>query len=121
MSVQIEFISSSSLAGKSSAEKIKFILGIVKQEKKILVLEEPLSSTEEKQLISSTMANVDKKFPGIEVCSLGDSHDAGTQNLITWLIKLLGGKTSGLTVIGPSNLVKQVKRDPGKLRLWTSS
>jgi len=119
MSIQIEFVSSNSLAGKSSNEKIKFILGIVKQDK-ILVLEEPLTPSEEKQLISSTMASVSKNFPGIEVCSLGDARDAGTQNLKTKLIKWLGGKTSGLTVIGPSNLVKQVKRDPGKLRLWTS-
>lgn len=120
MSVQIEFVSASSLAGKSSAEKIRIILGIVKQDKKILVLEESLSPAEEKQLISSTMANIDKKFPGIEVCSLGDAHDASTRDLKTRLIKWLGGKTSGLTVVGPSNLVKQVKRDPGKLRLWTS-
>ncbi len=117
MSIQIEFVSSDSLAGKSSNEKIKFILGIVKQDK-ILVLEEPLTPGEEKQLISSTMASVSKNFPGIEVCSLGDAHDANAQNLKTKLIKWLGGKTSGLTVVGPSNLVKQVKRDPGKLRLW---
>jgi hypothetical protein len=35
------------------------------------------------------------------------------------LIKLLGGK-AGLTVVGPSNLVKQIKRDPGKLRLYAN-
>jgi len=32
---------------------------------------------------------------------------------------LLGGKPSGLTVVGPSTLVKQIKRDPDKLSLLT--
>lgn len=117
MAVKIEFIASSALSGKTASEKIHFILSNVK-EGKIVVLEEPLTPQEEKQLISRTMASVTKNFPGIEVSSLGE---ATTTDLRARIIKLLGGKTSGLTVVGPSNLVKQVKRDPEKLRLWAGA
>ncbi len=112
MVVQIDFISFSSLKDKTSEEKIKFILNHVKQDK-ILVLDTTLDLDEEKQLISQTMANVTKNFPGIEVSTLGRESD----DLRTRLIKLLGGKTTGLTVIGPTNLVKQLKKDPDKLKL----
>lgn len=113
MSVDIVFISSDSLAGKSKSEKIKVILKNVREDR-IIVLETPLSPNEEKELISSTMKSVSPKFPGIEVTSLGVGK---ADDLRTQLIKFLGGKTTGLTVIGPSNLVTEVKRDPDKLRL----
>lgn len=117
MAVKIEFIASSVLSGKTAGEKIHFILSNVK-EGKIVVLEEPLTPQEEKQLISRTMARVTKNFPGIEVSSLGEPT---ATDLRARIIRLLGGKTSGLTVVGPSNLVKQVKRDPEKLRLWAGA
>ncbi len=115
MAVQIEFLSSGTLANKTSAQKIKFILDAVKQEK-IVVLEQALTPAEEKELITQTMGTVTKKFPGIEVSSLSG---APASDLRSMLIQLLGGK-AGLTVVGPSNLVKQIKRDPGKLRLLTN-
>ncbi|MEM0475806.1 MAG: DUF2073 domain-containing protein [Candidatus Norongarragalinales archaeon] len=115
MAIQIEFVSAAALAGKSSNEKIKLILASVKQDK-IVVLEQALSPAEEKELITQTMGSVSKRFPGIEISSLSE---APARDLRSMLLTLLGGK-SGLTVVGPSNLVKQIKRDPGKLRLLAS-
>lgn len=112
MGVHIEFISQKVLSGKTQAEKLNFILNSVKKDK-ILVLEEPLSREEEAKLIEKTMGSVSKEFPGIEVSTLGES----TEDLRSALIKMLGGRPAGLTVIGPSNLVKQVKKDPNKLQL----
>jgi len=115
MAVQIEFISAATFSNKTSAQKTRLILEAVKQDK-IVVLEQALTPAEEKELITQTMGNVSKRFPGIEVSSLSD---APARDLRSILIQLLGGKT-GLTVVGPSNLVKQIKRDPGKLRLFAS-
>ena len=111
--VQIEFISAGALSSRTPGEKIRAILDSVKKNK-IVVLESPLSREEEAKLISSTMSSVGAKFPGIEISTLGDESDT----LRSSLIKLLGGKTSGLTIVGPSNLVRQVKRNPGKLSLF---
>ena len=114
MKVEIEVISAKALYGKSQSEKLAFILNAVKKNKnKILVLEEPLSRSEEKDLISKTMPLVSKDFPGIEIASIGEE----VSDLRSQFLKFLGGKTTGLTVIGPSKLVRQVKRDPNSLSL----
>lgn len=110
--VQIEFISSKVLEGKDSEHKLKYILDNVRKDK-ILVLEEALTLQEEKMLIQRTMELVSKNFPGIEVSALGK----GENDLRTALIRLLGGRTPGLTVVGPSNLVRELRRDPNKLHL----
>ena len=114
MKVELEVISAKALAGKTSGEKLSLILNAVKKNRnKILVLEEPLSRGEEKELITKTMPLVSKDFPGIEIASIGE----GSPDVWTQFIKFLGGKTTGLTVVGPSNLVRQVKRDPNSLSL----
>ncbi len=113
MSVQIELVAAKSLEGKSSAEKVSLVLGAVKKDK-IVVLETPLSHQEEKMLIEKTMQQVSDKFSGIEISTFGEQND----DLKSRLVKMLGGKTYGFTVIGPSHLVKQIKRDPDKLNLF---
>jgi len=113
--IQIEFVSAKSLSGKTSDEKLKAVLVAVKKGK-IVVLEAALSRQEEKELIKKTMESVSDDFPGIEISSFGEEPE----DMRAQLIKFLGGKTAGLTVIGPSTLVKQVKRDPGRLNLFAS-
>ena len=114
MAVQIEFVSSKTLKKMSSAEKIKMVLESVKKNT-ILVLEESLSMDEERQLIRETMKVITKNFPGIEISSLSTEE----KDFRSTLMGLLGGKTSGLTVVGPANLVKEMKKDPNKLRVLT--
>ncbi|MBI4360920.1 DUF2073 domain-containing protein [Candidatus Micrarchaeota archaeon] len=116
MGIELQFISAEALRDKTPPQKVEFILEEIKKSKdRILVIEGSLSNVEERELIAKTMQLVSKKFPGIEVASLGEqSSDFKAQ-----LIKLLGGKPAGLTVVGPSTLVKQIKRDPNKLSLLT--
>ncbi len=116
MGIEIQFIASDKLKDKTPPQKVQFILDHIKKSKnRILVIEGSLSSSDEKELITKTMAAIDKSFPGIEVASVGEQ----SSTLKTQLIKLLGGKPSGLTVVGPSTLVKQIKKDPDKLSLLT--
>lgn len=116
MGVQIEFMSASTIADLSGSKKVDFLLKSIKGNK-IIVIDEQLTPQEERELITETMKRVSSKFPGIEVSSLGTDSDA----LKTFLIKMLGGRVGGLTVIGPSNLVKEIKRDPNKIRLLATS
>ncbi|MEK6953458.1 MAG: DUF2073 domain-containing protein [Candidatus Micrarchaeota archaeon] len=115
--VQIEFVAVKTLHGKDADEKAKYIINAVKKERKILILEEALSREEERVLYQLTMENVSKDFPGIEISSFGEEAPGVRQALIA----LLGGKKAGLTIIGPSNLVKQIKKDPDKLRFLAGS
>ncbi|MBI5036820.1 DUF2073 domain-containing protein [Candidatus Micrarchaeota archaeon] len=114
MGIEIHFVSSDVLSGQTPKEKIGFILKEIKKTKnRILVLEGSLTRAEEKDLIAKTMGEVSKTFPGLEIASLGE----GPSDFRAEIVKLLGGRPGGLTVIGPSSLVKQIKRDPDKLSL----
>jgi hypothetical protein len=116
MAIQIEFISSEALKPMNEQGRTNYILRSVKKNK-ILVLDGMLSPEEEKTLIQETMKKIDAQFPGIEISTLGRSED----DLKTRLIRLLGGTLGGITVIGPSKLVKEIKKDPNRLNLFASA
>lgn len=111
MDIEIEFISSVELGDKESKKRIRYILDRVKKNK-IIVIEESLSTLEEAQLIEETMKQVSDKFPGIEISTLGEKNIEGLRHR---LIKLLGGTSGGLTVIGPAKLVKKIKKEPTRI------
>lgn len=116
MAIQIEFISSEALRPMEGRDRTDYILKSVRKNK-ILVLDGMLSPEEEKTLIQETMKKIDSQFPGIEISTLGRSED----DLKTKLIRMLGGTLGGITVIGPSKLVKEIKKDPNRLNLFASA
>ncbi|MFH1447678.1 MAG: DUF2073 domain-containing protein [Candidatus Micrarchaeota archaeon] len=116
MTLQIEFISSNSLKPMDEEERMDYILRSVSKNK-IIVLDEMLSPVEEKNLIQETMKRIDSKFSGIEISTLGKNES----DVRTKIIKMLGGNIGGMTVIGPSKLVKQIKRNPNKINLFAES
>jgi hypothetical protein len=113
--IHIEFVASEVL-DKEGGSKTNYILKNVKADT-ILVLEDPLTPEEETELISETMKKVDLNFPGIEVSTLGTE----AEGLRSALIHILGGKTRGLTVIGPSKLIRQIKKNPNSIDLFTKN
>ncbi|MFH1470751.1 MAG: DUF2073 domain-containing protein [Candidatus Micrarchaeota archaeon] len=115
MTLQIEFVSQAALRPMDEQKKMNYILKSVKRNK-IVVLDGMLSPAEEKNLIQETMRNIDGKFPGIEISILGNSEE----DLRVKLIRLLGGTVGGMTVIGPSKLVKEIKKDPNRLNMLAS-
>lgn len=108
--VEIVFLSNKS----TNNVDLDSILAIVKKGK-IVVLESPLSRQEEAKLIQNTMTSIDKKFTGIEIATLGEQD----KTILDSIVQLLGGKQSGLTVVGPAKLVKEIKKHPDKLKLTT--
>lgn len=114
MAIEIEFISSDVVKGRYGEEKMAYILNKIKKDK-ILVIEGSLSSLEESMLIEKTMSAIDEKFRGIEISTLKESAGEGIRER---LIRFLGGKQGGLTVIGPSKLIKKVKKEPQTIMLF---
>lgn len=114
MGIEIEFVSSDVLENRDREEKIRFILRKIKRDK-ILVLEESLTPLEETMLIEKTMAAIDEKFRGIEISTLKEKTEGGMRQK---LIRMLGGRVGGLTVIGPSKLIKRLKKEPQKILLF---
>lgn len=109
----------SEIAKLKSSERIKKILDIV-LENKIVVLQGKLEPVEEISLIQSTMALVGriKKFKGVEIATLnpGESNNF-LSKFKNALAKALIGSTSGITIIGPAAIIKEIKKDPSKVEL----
>ena len=103
-----------------SEEKIKKLLKLVKEEK-ILMMEGRLTPSEEAKLIERTMEQIDKRFKGVEVCTIyanNGKKKQTVQNIIkNGFFKLILGGRHGVTIIGPATIIKEIKRDPNKIEL----
>lgn len=103
--ISVNLISRNKLEEFSSDEKLKFILNEVKKGK-ILVLENGLTPIEQTSLIERTMREIEEDtFIGVEMEGYGEDAP-------TFLQKILGMmKRPRMTMIGPANLLKTVKKD----------
>ena len=103
--IAFNLISRQKLGGLTSDEKLKFILKEVKNGK-ILVLEQGLTPFEQANLIERTMKEIEQDtFIGVEMEGYGEDSP-------TFLQKLFGmTKRPRLTLIGPANLLKMIKKD----------
>jgi hypothetical protein len=116
----LEFVPYSSLEGLSSIGKIKKLLNIAKQNK-IVFLEGRLGKEEEGELIKTTMEEIDDEFKGIELAVIdpNNSNVKGFSKFKVVLAQKLLGNRQGMTIIGPANIVKEIKKDPNKIQLFT--
>lgn len=118
--VTLQFIPHHDLAGLTQNQKIQKILKSVREDK-IIVVDGRLAANEEAELIQRTMELIDKKFKGIEICSI--DHKQKNMLFIDKVKKavadFLMNKQSGMTVIGPATVVKEIKKDPNKIELFT--
>ncbi len=106
--VQIDLISEDILSAMDTGDKIRLILDGV-QMGNVIVLEKGLTPDEEAKLIQTTMTEISAEdFSGIEIESYPDRMARPT-----WVDRVLGRRTvrNRLTVIGPANKMKTVKRD----------
>lgn len=114
----IQFIPNAEMSSLDSEARIKKVISLIKTDR-ILVLEGGLSSEEEMQLIERTMEQISKEFRGIEICTISNEKKKleFSNKLRETVLKMFGYK-SGLTIIGPASLVKEIKRDPTKIELF---
>jgi hypothetical protein len=100
-----------------SSEKIGRILEVVKGGD-IVMLEGRLDSEIEADLIAQAMANISGKFTGVEVAYLGSVKARSfAQKIKEQIVKILVRDRMGITVIGPSKVIKEIKMDPDKLEV----
>ncbi len=118
--VTIQFVPYTEIEGLSGLGKIRKLLNIAKMNK-IVMLQGRLKKEEEVELIKTTMEEIDKKFKGIEMAVINPTQTAkdGFQKFKYSMLNTFFGDTQGLTIIGPSNIVKSIKKDPNKIELLT--
>ena len=118
--VTLQFIPYTEIAGLSSVGRIRKLLNIAKQNK-IVLLQGRLKKDEEVELIKATMEEINKEFKGIEMAVINPKQEGagGLDKIKNDFIELLLGDRSGMTIIGPANVVKSIKKDPNKIELLT--
>jgi len=118
--VTIQIIPFSEIEGLSSVGRIRKLLNIAK-ENKIVLLQGKLKREEEAELIKATMEEINKDFRGIELAVIDPStkESKGFKKIKDQIINKLLGSRASLTVIGPANVVKEIKKDPRKIELLT--
>jgi hypothetical protein len=116
----LQFVPYDQIRKLSTEDRIKKLLTMVKDEK-ILVLEGRLKKKEEAELIKRTMEEITEKFKGIEISVVyPDKKKVDIGGMIKQnLAELLLGERQGLTIIGPASLIKEIKKDPDKIQLFT--
>ncbi len=116
----LQFIPYTEISNLSSEKKIQKLLKIVRDEK-IVLLEGKLGSAEKSELIRKTMEEIDDKFKGIEIedLDLERKDKALIEKMRSVLINFILGSRKGLTIIGPASIIKEIKKDPDKIQLFT--
>lgn len=118
--VTIQFIPYNDIEALSSAKRIQKLLNIVK-DNKIVLLQGRLRKEEEKDLIEITMEEIDEKFKGIELSVIYPNKNYKTflEKFRKGLYDFLLGDRTGMTILGPATIVKEIKKDPNKIELFT--
>jgi len=118
----LQFVPYNEISHLSSNSRISKILNLVK-DNKIVLMEGRLNPVEETDLIQKTMEDITKSFKGIELCTVyPQSKDEKIfRKAIRGMFNLLLGNTSGMTIIGPATIIKEIKKDPNKIQLLTTN
>ncbi len=100
--LKMDFLSSSMLNSRTSMEKISMIVDRVKNGD-LVVIEGGLNPEEEAELIETTMREIDvDNFMGIDIYTLEKDKKS--------FFGLSKSKIVGITIIGPANVMKAVKK-----------
>ena len=116
----LQFVPYSEIEYLSSVGRIRKLLNITK-ENRIVLLQGRLRKDEEAELIKATMEEIDKDFKGIELSVIyPDKKESDLFRKIKRnFVSMLLGDRQGLTIIGPASVVREIKKDPDKIQLFT--
>lgn len=120
MGLVLQFVPYSEIEELGPARRVNKLLDMAKQNK-IVLLEGRLKKEEEKDLIEITMEEINNKFKGVELAVINPQKKEGGlfKNMKNAMVTRLLGDRQGFTIIGPATIVKQIKKDPDKIELFT--
>jgi len=118
--VTFQFVPYHEIEELGSARRVKKLLDIVKDEK-IVLMQGRLKREEEADLIAISMEEIGDKFKGIELAVIypQEKGTSGVKKLRNNFFNMLLGDRQGLTIVGPASIVKEIKKDPNKIELYT--
>ncbi|MBI5872271.1 DUF2073 domain-containing protein [archaeon] len=118
-----QYVPYNEIDGLSPAARIDKLLSIVKRNK-IVLMQGRLQPAEEAKLIERTMQMVSREFKGIELCTIASesrrySNSNITKQLKNVFFKAIAGNREGFTIVGPASIIKEIKRNPDRIELFT--
>ncbi|MDP3918312.1 MAG: DUF2073 domain-containing protein [Nanoarchaeota archaeon] len=118
----LQYIPFNEIENLSSDKRINKLLSAVKKNN-VVLMQGKLKSEEEAALIQRTMEEVNKEFRGIELCTVFPKKTKNKDNVSGQikdiLRRYLMADRDGMTIIGPANVIKEIKRNPDKIELLT--
>lgn len=109
--VTIEFLSREKLSENDFTDKIDTVLEKVKNDA-VLVLEEAWTPQEKRELIESSMQQVDEDFPGVEFMGLNGKPSKLNRAKRMFFQKILNeDHRRGLTIVGNSRVMEKIKEE----------
>jgi len=120
MTLTLQFVPYTDIESLDTTERINKLLDIVKG-KNVVLMEGRLKPEEESKLIQTTMKEISKSFKGIELCTIypEDKNLDLFKKLKRNFTSFILGDREGITIIGPATVVKEIRRDPNKIQLFT--
>lgn len=117
----LQFVPYAEIEHLDSSTRIDKLLDIVREDK-IVLMQGRLKPEEETMLIQKTMEKIEEEFKGVEICTIfPQEKDLQLfKRLKKEMIKAILGNRDGITIIGPANIVKEIKRDINKIELFTA-
>jgi hypothetical protein len=113
----VQVLSYELMKNVESNKKVDKILDGVKSGDVVLI-EGRLSSDEELELTTKALKNVSGKFSGVEIAFLSSTNSKSIlEKVKDNIIKILAKDRFGITVVGPSKVIKEIKMDPNKLEI----
>ena len=112
-------------------QKLNKIFNIVRRDK-IVLMQGKLRPQEEAKLIERTMGQITKDFPGISFCTVypnennnkkkrkknNDMVKKATRAVGNVMYKAFMGNRDCLTIVGPANIVKDIRKNPSQIDLF---
>ena len=120
----LQYIPYVQIQNLSPEQRVQKLLNLV-SENKILLMEGKLKKEEEASLIERTMEqigqNENNDFKGIELSTIDPKSRHRNSEFLakfrTAFASMLLGDRTGMTIIGPASIVKEIKQDPEKVEL----
>ena len=118
----IQFIPYAELAYLSSYRRVKKLVDLA-VENKILIVQGKLDVEEEADLIEETMKHIGKskgsRFRGIELTTFSPKSKQLPffTSFKEKIATALAGNRDFITIIGPATVVREIRKDPTKIRL----
>ena len=116
----LQFVPYGDIEHLGSDARIKKLLTIVRDEK-VILMQGRLKPEEETKLIQQTMELIAEEFKGVEICTIYPEEKKLQLfgRVKKEMVKFLLGNRDGITIIGPASVIKEIKRDPNKIELFT--